>query len=150
MTAVLIDSNILIYGHDPRDVVKHRHAVDLLRALRERPDSPSLSVQCLIEFYNAVRRKLSPPLSHDLAMVEVEGLMGTCTIFDLTPGAVHEACRATDQYQMSFWDALIWAVAKLNQVPIILTEDGQHGRVIEAVRYANPFHPDFDLATLGV
>jgi predicted nucleic acid-binding protein len=47
---------------------------------------------------------------------------------------------------MSIWDALIWAVARLNGVATIISED-THGR-IEGVSYLNPFDPQFDLATL--
>jgi predicted nucleic acid-binding protein len=49
---------------------------------------------------------------------------------------------------MSIWDALIWSVARLNGISWILTEDGQHNRLVEGVRYLNPFHPDFDLGLL--
>jgi len=42
-------------------------------------------------------------------------------------------------YQMPFWDAQIWATAKLNQIPKILSEDFQHGRAIEGVVFVNPF-----------
>ena len=43
------------------------------------------------------------------------------------------------QHGLSFWDALIWAAAKENDVPMIYTEDFQDGRDIEGVRYSNPF-----------
>lgn len=44
---------------------------------------------------------------------------------------------------MSVWDALIWSVAKENGVTSILTEDSAHGRVLEGIRYLNPFDPAF-------
>lgn len=56
-------------------------------------------------------------------------------------------CQASNDFQMSIWDALIWAAAWLNQVPYVLTEDAQHNRELEGVRYLNPFHPDFDLSS---
>ncbi len=49
---------------------------------------------------------------------------------------------------MSIWDALIWAAAKMNGIPYVLTEDARHGRVLEGVTYVNPFDPEFDLAPL--
>ncbi len=39
-------------------------------------------------------------------------------------------------------------MAKLNQVPNVLTEDAPHGRLLEGVRFLNPFHPTFDLSLL--
>jgi predicted nucleic acid-binding protein len=42
-------------------------------------------------------------------------------------------------YQFSYWDAQIWAAARLNQVPVVLTEDLPGQQYIEGVRYKNPF-----------
>lgn len=46
---------------------------------------------------------------------------------------------------MHFWDGLIWAAAKLNQVAYVLTEDAPHGRTVEGVQFLNPFSPEFEL-----
>jgi predicted nucleic acid-binding protein len=46
-------------------------------------------------------------------------------------------------YQLAYWDAQIWATAKLNQIPTILSEDFQHKRRIEGVEFRNPFRGDF-------
>ncbi len=53
------------------------------------------------------------------------------------------------RHSLSVWDALIWAAAKLNQVPYVLTEDSEHGRLLEGVCYLNPFAPEFDFTVLG-
>jgi len=45
----------------------------------------------------------------------------------------------------SYWDAQIWATARLNQIPIVLSEDFAHGRRIEGVRFLNPFLPEVEL-----
>ncbi len=61
-----------------------------------------------------------------------------------------EALRGVDAHRLSFWDALIWAVARLNQVPIVLTEDLPGGQTwIDGVRYLNPIDPGFDLDRIG-
>ncbi len=44
-----------------------------------------------------------------------------------------------EQHQMSFWDAQIWATARLNQIGRIITEDLPGTDYIEGVRYINPF-----------
>jgi predicted nucleic acid-binding protein len=59
-----------------------------------------------------------------------------------------EGCRGASQLSPSVWDALIWATAKLNQVPYVLTEDLPHGQLLEGVRFQNPSVPEFDLSTL--
>jgi len=43
---------------------------------------------------------------------------------------------------MSFWDAQVWATAKLNQIPVVLSEDFASGCVIEGVQFENPFAGD--------
>jgi predicted nucleic acid-binding protein len=47
---------------------------------------------------------------------------------------------------MSFWDAQIWAAARLNQIPIIFSEDFNAGSAIEGVRFTNPFASGFQIA----
>ena len=53
------------------------------------------------------------------------------------------------EHRLSFWDALIWAVAKRNRIPYLLTEDAKHGRFLEGVRFLKPFDPAFDLDALS-
>jgi predicted nucleic acid-binding protein len=59
---------------------------------------------------------------------------------------VLEAARGARDYQMHFWDAQIWATARLNQITYILSEDFNTGSVIEGVRFVNPFAPDFQIS----
>jgi predicted nucleic acid-binding protein len=54
-----------------------------------------------------------------------------------------------NDYQFSFWDAQIWAAARLNHIPVVLSEDFNSGAVIEGVRFVDPFEQDFELAALG-
>lgn len=146
MAAFLVDSNVLIYMHDPRDKTKQQQAFDVFNHLIERR-SAVLSVQCLTEFFNTVRNRLPEPISQLDAIAQVENFLLSCRVVSLTPLAVIEACRCSNRYGLSIWDSLIWAVASLNSVPAIITED-THGRIVEGVRYFNPFHPDFDVAAL--
>ena len=145
LAAFLVDSNILIYAHDPRDKTKQEQALRVLDRLIKRR-SASLSVQCLTEFFNTIRMKLPEPVSQLHALAQVEYFLLSCRVFSLTPLGVIEACRCSNRYGISIWDSLIWAVARLNDLPAIISED-THGE-IEGVRYLNPFHPQFDLATL--
>ena len=56
-----------------------------------------------------------------------------------------EAARGATQHQMSYWDAQVWATAKLNQVPYVLTENMQGLETLDGVRFLNPLSRDFDL-----
>ena len=149
LAGFLVDSNILIYVHDPRDQTKQERAFEVLDRLI-KSKSAVISVQCLSEFFSTVRWKLPEPLSQLHALAQVESFTLTCRVLSLTPHAVLEACRCSNSYGLSIWDSLTWAVARLNGVPSIVTEDNEHGRMIEGVRYLNPFHQDFDMALLRV
>lgn len=58
---------------------------------------------------------------------------------------VHEAVRGVIEHNFSYWDAQIWATARLNQIPIVLSEDFSHRRLVEGVRFINPFAPGVEL-----
>jgi len=104
-----------------------------------------LSVQNLAEFFSVSTRKLSPPLSPKEALEQVNLLTRVWTIFDLTPLIVLEVARGVRDYQMSYYDAQIWATARLNQIPTIFSEEFNVGATLEGVRFINPFAPEFVL-----
>lgn len=145
----LIDTNILVYGHDPRDQAKQELAILIVERLIAA-ERAVVSVQCLTEFFRTVTRRLPDPLSLAVASAQVERFTVACRVLDLTSAAVLEGCSGVVRHGLSLWDSLIWAVAKLNQVPYIITEDAPHGRFLEGVHFLNPFVPEFDLRVLGL
>jgi predicted nucleic acid-binding protein len=56
---------------------------------------------------------------------------------------VLEATRGMRDHKLSYYDAQIWACARLNQVPVIFTEDFQDGQTLEGIRFVNPFAGNF-------
>ncbi len=87
-----------------------------------------------------------PMLSAALASQQAETLTRTFETFPVTPQVVLEAIRGVQEFQISFWDAQIWAAARLNQIPIVFSEDFNPSSVLEGVRFMNPFAPDFNLS----
>jgi len=136
-----------VYAHDPRDRKKQEQAFRVLDSLVSSGRAV-LSVQCLTEFFSVTTLRLPEPLEQAVALAQVERLIRSCRVLDVTPAVVLEGCRGSTEYALPIWDALIWAVGKLNQIGYILTEDAEHERFLEGVRFLNPFHPDFDLAGL--
>jgi len=51
---------------------------------------------------------------------------------------------------LSFWNAQVWAAAKLDQTTYVLTEDAEHGRSIEGVTFLDPFGARFDPRAVGL
>jgi len=43
----------------------------------------------------------------------------------------------------------LWAVVRLWQVGVVLSEDFNLGTVLDGVSFTNPLDPEFDLAALG-
>lgn len=136
-TAAVVDSNVLVYRFDPRDPHKQKIAIDRLR--RGLADgSLVLTDQSVIEFFAAVTR---PPmlLTWIDATREAEELLLTFPVLYPTELLVRSALRAANAYQLSWYDALIWAYADTNGIHEILSEDFQHGRSYGGVRVTNPF-----------
>jgi predicted nucleic acid-binding protein len=131
-----IDTNILIYAHDMDAGAKHQIAKTVLRELwSER--TGVLSVQVLQEFYVNVTRKISSPLSRDLARLVVNSYSIWCA--ETTPTEIASAFRIEDESRISFWDALIISSASKSGATRILSEDLNAGQRIAGIVIENPF-----------
>ena len=148
MPLILLDTNVLVYACDPGEPVKRDQAGRVLRFL-EQTGGGRLSVQGLSEFVSATTRRLHPPLTAAEATQQIERLMSSFSIFDLTPLVVLEALRGVRDHQLSYYDAQVWATARLNQVPVIFSEDFNSNATLEGVRFVNPFASDFVLENWG-
>lgn len=145
MTAkFLVDTNVLVYVYDRSEMEKQRFAEALYDRLT-LSGRGVLSTQIMSEFFNAATRRLSEPLPLELAYRRLENYHRSWEVVNITPTIVLEAARGAIDHQLSFWDALIWATAKLNQIPIVLSEDFRSGTSLEGVRFVNPFSNGFDL-----
>jgi predicted nucleic acid-binding protein len=141
---MLVDTNVLLYAYDRGAPLKQAQAVALLDRLVQG-GLVVLSAQVLAEFFANAIHKLDPPLTVQEAYERLQNYLLSCEVLDLTGAVVLEAVRGVQAYQMCYRDAQIWASARLNQIPIILSEDFNAGAVLEGVRFLNPFSGDLDL-----
>jgi predicted nucleic acid-binding protein len=131
-----IDTNVLIYAHDADAGAKHQIAKEVLRELwTER--TGVLSVQVLQEFYVNVTRKISTPVSKELARLVVSSYAIWCT--ETTPTEIASAFRIEDESRIGFWDALIVSAASKSGATRILSEDLNTGQRIAGIVIENPF-----------
>lgn len=144
---ILVDTNVLVYAYDPAEPEKQEQAREVLTQIKAA-DAGALTVQVLGEFYTATTRKLTPPLSSEVASQAVVDYTASWPVCDLTRTTVLRAVQAVPEYKLSYWDALIWASAKENGMGIILTEDLQDGQLLGGVLVRNPFAEDFDLKSI--
>ena len=144
MQPILVDTNVLVYYYDQNSPEKQARASLILNQLR-LAGLGRLSAQVLAEFVNASMHKLDPPLSAAQAMEQASLFASSWPVFNLTPQIVLEAARGVRDHRLSYYDAQMWAAARLNQIPILFSEDFQDGQVLEGVRFVNPFAADFDV-----
>jgi predicted nucleic acid-binding protein len=147
--AFLIDTNVLVYAYDPSDPFKQRRAIAVLEQVAKKVLG-AVSAQILGEFFVAVTQKIRNPLTRLQAERSLTNYVRSWVVYDVTELVVLEAVRGVVRHQLAYWDSLIWATAKLNRVPNVLSEDFRHGALIEGVRFLNPFLEEFDPAALSV
>lgn len=139
--AGLVDTNILVYRFDGRFPAKQRVATGLLRAGIAN-DSVRVAHQAIVEFFSAVIRalpKTGPLLSLNDARRETEELLHQFEVLYPNDEVVRTAIRGQATYQLSWFDAHMWAYAEVFGLEEILSEDFDHGRRYGAVRAVNPF-----------
>jgi predicted nucleic acid-binding protein len=142
--ADLVDTNVLVYRFDPRFPQKQGRAQSLLREGIER-DSVRVAHQAILEFFAAVtrpRRDGSPLLSFDDARRETEELLAQFSILYPNEELVRLALRGQATYQLSWFDAHMWAYAEHYGLSRLLSEDFQPGRMYGSVLAVDPFEAD--------
>lgn len=144
MTAMLIDTNVLVYAYDRSEPEKQRRALEVLDEL-VRTGGGCLSAQTLSEFFVTVTGKIATPLTVEQAERRIEHYARIWPIVPVTARVVAEAIRGVREYQFSFWDAQIWAGARLHRIPTVLSKDFNPGTTIDGVRFVDPFEGDFRL-----
>lgn len=144
MTAVMVDTNVFVYAEDDRDLRKRGVARDLVGELELR-HLGVVTTQVLAEYFHAVRYRLPRPLEVESAVAGLERLADTMRVLDMRVSVIFEAVRGVRRYHLSYYDAQIWASARLAGIELILSEDFDSGAEIEGVRFLDPFAPGFSL-----
>ena len=139
--AALADTNVLVYRFDSRHPEKQRRASDVLRA---GIDDGSLVIahQAIIEFVAATTRPLrgaAPLLAPSDAWREAEDLLRQFPVLYPDEDVVRTALRGAAAYQLSWFDAHMWAYAEVNGIETLLSEGFEHGRFYGLVRVVDPF-----------
>ena len=141
MTA-LVDTNILIYRFDPRFPIKQSRARALLRA-GIADHSIRVPHQALLEFVAASTRPLSKGgaslLSPSEARLEMEDMLTQFEVVFPDEEVLRTAIRGAATYELSWFDAHLWAYAERFGLDTIWSEDFEHRRRYGRVQVLNPF-----------
>ncbi len=136
---VSLDANILFYTVDADAGAMQTRAREIVQKAARKHDC-FLTLQTLCEFFAATTRK--GKLSVAEAAAQVEDWQVLFPVTASTPGSLRLAMRAVELHRLSFWDAMQWAVAKQAGATLLLSEDFQHDRELEGIRFRNPFIVD--------
>ncbi len=130
-----LDSNVLVYAEDSAEPLKQKKAIGLILD-HGRQRSGVVSLQVLGEYFSAVTRKLK--LDPSVARSQVEFY----SRFHVVEPTVADILAAIDLHRLhgfSYWDSLIIRCAQRSGCRVLLTENMQHGQVIDGVKIVNPF-----------
>lgn len=132
-----VDTNILVYAHDRDAGHKHEIARKVISELWESRLG-ILSTQVLQEFYLTLTRKIPIPLDKPAT----RRILRSYFIWEVVTNdssIILQASEIEETYKISFWDALVVSAAFSKNAAIILTEDLNHGQIIEGIEINNPF-----------
>ena len=132
-----VDTNILVYAHDRDAGRRHEIARKVVSELWESRLG-LLSTQVLQEFYLTLTRKIPLPLDRPTTRRILRNYFSWEVVIN-DPSVILQASEIEETYQISFWDALIISAAFSKNAATILTEDLNHGQVIEGIEINNPF-----------
>ncbi len=139
--AGLVDTNVLVYRYDARFPAKQARATALLREGIEK-DSLVIPHQALIEFVAVASRPIAgrPPLLPLAdARREMEEMLAQFIVAYPTEGTLRSALRGSALYQLSWFDAHLWAYADELGIDTLWSEDFEHGRTYGRVTVVDPF-----------
>jgi predicted nucleic acid-binding protein len=134
---VFFDTNVLVYLFDEDSPDKQALAKEAFNQ-HARAGRIVLSPQVLQEFYVTATRKLSRPVSPEIALAAVTHFSS----FSLVPvdgATVLRAVRLHQSAVVSLWDALIIQAALEGNCSKLFSEDMQDQRMFGSLAIENPF-----------
>ena len=138
--AGLVDTNILVYRFDRRFPQKRARATAFLRRGLEHNEL-RIAHQAIVEFVAAITRPIARGvgiLRREEALLQAEGILDQFPIVYPTEEDVRLATRGCTAYQLSWFDAHMWAYAEFYGLSPLFTEDFETGRRIGTVEIENP------------
>ncbi len=134
---IFVDTNILVYANDGSDKPKQECCKQIILDGIQN-ENMVLSTQVLSEFFVTVTKKIKEPLPVEIAKREII-LLKAAEIVDVDYHSILKAIQVSVKNKLSYWDSLIIASAVKAGCGEIITEDMNHGQMIEGLVIRNPF-----------
>lgn len=140
MSAELLDTNIIVYAYDASEKEKHGTCKKLVEACWSSKKSYAVSLQNLSEFYVVITEKVERPLAAEAAgeiISDIINFQGWKKLA-IESSTILSAINIAKEYDLRYWDALLAATMRTNQVFTIYTEDEEFNK-IPWLKVINPF-----------
>jgi len=134
---VFVDTNVFVYRHDASDPTKQARAEQWIRLLAIGRTG-RLSFQVVQEIYATLTR--GRRLSFDPAEArQIVEALSVWKPIQIDLAILRRAWFIEERFRFSWWDALIVAAAQATECSVLLTEDLQHGQLLDGLRVVDPF-----------
>lgn len=131
---VFVDTNLWVYAHlQARGDARHGLALDCLASTANKVISP----QVVAEYYSVMLRNAQPD---EWIQGNLRAIFAQTRLQPANAAMLDTALAWRQRYGFSFWDCQIAAAAMEAGCETLLSEDLQHGQVLdERLRISNPF-----------
>ncbi|RLJ21401.1 PIN domain nuclease [bacterium endosymbiont of Escarpia laminata] len=135
MSKQFLDTNIIVYANDSRDVEKQKRSLEIV-AEHMRSGTGVISTQVLQEYAHVALNKLHQRQDVILRqLVLLEGL----EVIQQSPALIRRSVEIKTSYKISFWDACIISAAEHAKCDVILSEDLNNSQFYSGIAMKNPF-----------
>ncbi|CAG0988796.1 hypothetical protein METP2_02442 [Methanosarcinales archaeon] len=137
----LIDSNLLTYVFDEGEPEKREICNELVADCWKRKRDFAVSVQNLSEFYVVVTKKISNPIPAKVAKDFIELIIDFhgWHVLNYNAQTIKSAIGISTTNGIHYWDALLAATMKENNVFSIYTENDMDFKKVPWLKTINPF-----------
>lgn len=138
MSGEFVDTNILVYAHDPTSSEKHEKARELVKRLWISGEGV-LSIQVLQEFFWTITRKVPQPVKPTIAVEIIRDIAAWPVYSPSAADVIRAAELSSSRRSVSFWDAMILQACYATGATILWSEDLSDGTDYDGVVVRNPF-----------
>lgn len=135
MKKYFIDTNIIVYANDSRDLKKQKKSLKII-AKHMKAGTGAISTQVLQEYACVALNKLHQ--RQDVVLRQLMLLEGFEVIAQ-SPALIRKSVEKKISYNISFWDACIVTAAEHANCDVILSEDLNTGQFYSGIATENPF-----------
>ena len=135
MSKIFIDTNILVYTLDQKNIVKRDMARKIVKKVVES-HQPVISTQVIKEFYVVASNKLK---ADPIVVKNIIHNFHNMEIVNNDLDLIEQAIDISILSQLSFWDSSIIAAAEKANCEYVLSEDLNSGQNYRGIKLLNPF-----------